>query len=91
MCGALSLSSPITPSRTTPTPVIVVYAPFAAPLRGIRRQNPNHVEFDLLRSFKIICDGAVGNIYAFLIMFNSNIWPNCIPLRDIRLQYLSEL
>ncbi len=30
-------------------------------------------------------------IYAFLLMFNSNLWPYSVPLQDIRLQNLSDL
>ncbi len=29
-------------------------------------------------------------VYAFLLMFNSNIWPNSAPLQDIRLYNLSD-
>ncbi len=30
-------------------------------------------------------------IYAFLLMFNSNLWPNYAPSQDIRLQNVSDL
>ena len=30
-------------------------------------------------------------LYIFLLIFNSNIWPNSAPLQDIRLQNLSDL
>ncbi len=30
-------------------------------------------------------------MYAFLLMFNSNIWPNSAPLLDIRLRNLSDI
>ena len=43
-------------------------------------------------SLKVKCDGTTGlSIYGFLLMFNSNIWPNMAPLQDIRLQNLSDL
>ena len=29
--------------------------------------------------------------YAFLLMFNSNIWPNSTPLQDTKLRNLSDL
>ena len=43
-------------------------------------------------SLKVKCNIAIGlPIYGFLLMFNGNIVPNCAPLRDIRLQNLSDL
>ena len=37
------------------------------------------------------CDSATGlTIYAFVLMFNSNIGPNMAPLRPIRLQNLGD-
>ncbi len=51
-----------------------------------------HLNFDLSRSLKVKCDSVIGlNIYAFLLMFNSNIYPNSALLRDIRFQNLSVL
>ncbi len=48
------------------------------------------LEFDLSRSLKVKCDDVIGlSLYAFLLMFNSNIWPNSAPLQDIRLQNLT--
>ncbi len=50
------------------------------------------LEYDLSRSLKVKCDGAIGfPIYGFLLMLNSNIGPNYAPLRDIRLLNLGEL
>ncbi len=50
------------------------------------------LEFDLLRSLKVKCDDVIGlPIYAFLLVFNSNIWPNSAPLQDIRLRNQSDL
>ena len=38
------------------------------------------------------CDGVIGlHIQGFLLMVNTNIWPNLAPLRDIRLYNLSDL
>ncbi len=55
-------------------------------------QNLSDLEFDLLRSLKVKCDSVIElPIYAFLLMFNSNIWPNSAPLQDIRLRNLSNL
>ncbi len=51
-----------------------------------------HINFDFARSLKVKHDG--GNrlpIYDFLLVFNSNIWPNSATLRDIRVQNLSDL
>ncbi len=50
------------------------------------------LEYDLSRSLKVKCDSVIElPIYAFLLMFISNIWPNSAPLQDIRLQNLSDL
>ncbi len=69
---------------------IVTYG--LAPLQDIRLRNLSDLEFDLSGSLKVICDDVVGlPIYAFLLMFNSNIWPNPAPLQDTRLQNLSDL
>ncbi len=47
-------------------------------------QNLSDLTIDLSRSFKVICDSVIElPIYAFLLMFNSNIWPNSAPLQDI--------
>ncbi len=49
--------------------------PNSAPLRDKMLQNPD--DFDLSRSLKVKCDGAIGlPIHGFLLMFNSNIGPN---------------
>ncbi len=55
-------------------------------------QNVSDLEFDLSRSLKVKCEGAIRlTIYGFLLMFNSNIGPNLAPLQDIRLQNLDDL
>ncbi len=48
------------------------------------------LEFDHSRSLKVKCDDIIA-LYAFLLMFNGNIWPNSTPLQDIRLRNLSDL
>ncbi len=62
-------------------------------MRDIRLRKFGDLDFDLSRSLKVKCDGAIGlPIYGFLSMFNSNIWPNMAPLRNyIRLQNLGDL
>ncbi len=46
--------------------------------------------FDLLKSSKVKSDGASGlPINGFLLMFNSNIWPNYAPWPDIKLWNLN--
>ncbi len=58
----------------------------------IRLRNLSDLELDLSRSLKVKCDSVIGlPIYAFLLMFNSNIWPNSALLQDIRLRNLSDL
>ena len=48
---------------------------------------PWHLPFKV----NVKCKQAFGlPIYAFLVMFNSNIWPNSAPLRHIKLQNLSD-
>ncbi len=43
-------------------------------------------------SLKVECDGGIGlTIYDLLLIFNSNIWPNSAPLRDISFQNLTDL
>ncbi len=51
-------------------------------------------DLDLGRSMitKVKSDAAIGlPIYGFLLMFNSNLWPNTVPLRDIRHRNRSDL
>ena len=49
-------------------------------------------DLDLSRSFKVKCEGVIGLlIYGFLLMFNSNIWPNTAHLRDIKLRNFGDL
>ncbi len=39
------------------------------------------LDFDLSGSFKVKCHGVIGLvIYGFLLMRNSNLWPNFAPL-----------
>ncbi len=53
--------------------------------------NLSDLDFGLSRPFKVKYDGAIGlPIYASLLMFNSNIWPNSVA-RDIRHRNLSDL
>ncbi len=48
--------------------------------------------FDLSRSPKVKCDGAIGLlIYDLLLMFNSNIRPTSATLRDINLRNFGDL
>ncbi len=50
-----------------------------------------YLHFDLSRSLKVKCDSVFGlPIYAFPLIFNSNIWLNSTPLQNIRLQNLSD-
>ncbi len=51
-----------------------------------------HLNFDLSGSLKVKYDSVTGlSIYAFLLTFNSNMWPNSAPLWYIRLQNVSDL
>ncbi len=51
-----------------------------------------HLNFDLSISLKLNCDGRIWLlIYYFLLVFNSNIWLNSAPLRDISLRNQSDL
>ncbi len=46
-------------------------------------QDLSHLDFDLLRSLKVLFNYAVRlSIYAFLLVFNGNlhVWPNASPL-----------
>ena len=66
--------------------------PNSGPLQDIMLRNLSDLEFDLSRSLKVKCDSVIGlPIYAFLLMFNSNIWSNSAPLQDISSQNLSDL
>ena len=66
--------------------------PNPAPLQHIRLQNLSDLEFNLLRALKIKCDDAVRlPICDFLLVFNSNTYPESDALRDISLQNLSDL
>ena len=50
------------------------------------------LECDLSQSLKVKCHSAMTpHIYAYLLMFNSNIWLNAAPLRNIRLRNLSDI
>ena len=66
--------------------------PNKARLRDIRLRNFGDLEFDLSRSHKVKCEGAIElPIYGFLFMVNSYIWPSTALLREISLQHLSDL
>ncbi len=55
-------------------------------------RNLSDLDFNLSRSLKVKCNRTNGlPIYASVLMFNSNMWPNSAPLQDIRLQNLSDL
>ena len=55
-------------------------------------QNASELYFDLSRSLKVKSDGVIKlPLYTFLLMFNSNLWPNSAPLRNIRLENLSDI
>ncbi len=46
----------------------------------MRLYNLRDLEFDLSRSLKVKCDGAIGlAIYGFLLMVNSSIGPILAP------------
>ena len=66
--------------------------PNSTPLRDIRLRNLSDLEFDLSRSLKVKCNSVIEfPIYAFLLMFNSNVSPNSASSQDKRLQNLSDL
>ena len=51
--------------------------PNSAPLQDTSLQNVSDLEFDLSRSLKVRCDSVIGlpiYMYAFLLMFNGNIY-----------------
>ena len=51
-----------------------------------------HLNSNLSMSLKVKCDGCFGlPIFEFLLVFNSNIWPNSAALRDISLWNLSDI
>ena len=55
-------------------------------------ENIQHLNCDCSRSLKVKCDGSTRlPKYNFILVFNSNIWPNSAHLRDIRLLNLSDL
>ena len=50
------------------------------------------LDIDLSRSLKVKCDSVTGlPIYGFILIFNSNTWPNSVPLQDISFQNPSDL
>ncbi len=54
--------------------------------------NMGILDFDCSRSVRVKCNGAIGlPSFGFLQIFNSNMWPNSTPWRDIRPQNLSDL
>ena len=55
-------------------------------------QSLSDLDFELTRSPKVKCDGAVGlSICDFLLVSNSNTWSNSGPLPDISLRNRSDL
>ncbi len=67
-------------------------AQLCAPLPDIMLQNLSDLTFHLSRSLKVKYDSVIGlPIYDFLLLSNSNIWPNAPPLRDISFHNLSGL
>ncbi len=53
----------------------------------MRFQNLSDLDIEFFKVTEVKCDSIIGfAIYAFLLMFNSNIWPNSARLRDIRFQ-----
>ncbi len=61
-------------------------------LYEIKHRNLGDLDFDLSRSLKVKCEGAIGlPIYGFLLMFHSNIGPNSAVFREIRLRNLGDL
>ena len=66
----------------------------SAPLRDISFQHLSDLDIDLSRSLgsNVITPMDYPYIvYAFLLMFNGNIWPNSAPLQDTKFQNLSDL
>ena len=58
--------------------------PNSAPLQDIRLQNLSDLDFDLSRSLRVKCDSVIGlPIYAFLLMFSSNINDLTLVLYEI--------
>ncbi len=61
-------------------------------LRHTSLHNLSDLDFDLTGSPKVKYDGAVGlSICDFLLVSNSNTWPNSAPLRDISLRNRCDL
>ncbi len=82
MALCLTPATGVTNGNLLQTYFIVTYG--LAPLQDIRLQNLSDFDFDLLRSLKVLCDSVIElPMYAFLLMFNSNIWPDSAPLQDI--------
>ncbi len=85
MALCLTPATGVTNGKFLQTYFIVTYG--LAPLEDIRLQNLSDFKFDLLRSLKVKCDSVIElPMYAFLLLFNSHIWPNSAPSQDIRLQ-----
>ena len=63
-------------------------------LSSFKRYKPPQSEWPWHWPFKVTeikCKRTNGlPLYAFLLMFNGNIWPNSGPLQDIRLRNLSD-
>ncbi len=59
--------------------------PNSGPLRDIRFLNPSDLDFELSKSLKVKSDGVIAlAVHGFLLMANSNIRANSVPLRDIK-------
>ena len=66
---------------------------YSAALRYVMLRNLSDLDFDISRSFKVKYHDSVIElpIYTFLLVSNSNMWPNSDPLRDISHRNLSDL
>ncbi len=54
----------------------------------------NYLKFDISRSLKVICDGAILDTpyhIWFIIIFNTNLWPDSALFGNIKLRNLSDL
>ncbi len=55
-------------------------------------RNLSDIHIDLSSALKFQCNLRNGlSKHAFLLMFNSSVWPNSAYLRDIMLRHLSDL
>ncbi len=71
---------------------MISYSGLLVTLRHISLQNLSDLDFDLIRSPRVTCDGTVGlSVCDFLLVSNSNTWPNSVPFRDIKLWNRNDL